>query len=285
MQKKLIILGTSSGVGKSILTTGICRVLYKDGHSVAPFKAQNMSRNSFTLDSGLELAIAQLLQAQACNIEPREYMNPLLLKPLGNNMIDIFINGKHHCNMNGKDYSKTKDIFKEDVLKAYDKLKNFEICILEGAGSPVEINIKDNDIVNMGMAEMIDSKAILVADIDRGGVFASIVGTIVLLEPEEKKRLKGVIINKFRGNKDILMSGIKKLEEITGVKVLGIVPYEEIDLEEEDSLNSKKDREYIESKLNGKTYEEYKEEQFDRLENLVRNNIDMNEIYKILGEE
>ncbi|MFK4785288.1 cobyric acid synthase [Fusobacterium sp. MFO224] len=285
MQKKLIILGTSSGVGKSILTTGICRVIYKDGHKVAPFKAQNMSRNSFTLENGLEISIAQVLQAQACNLEPKEYMNPLLLKPLGRNMIDIFLNGKHFCDMNGKEYTKNKGQFKKDVLKSFDKLRDFEVCILEGAGSPVEINIKANDLVNMGIAEMVDSKAILVADIDRGGVFASIVGTIALLEPKEKKRLKGIIINKFRGDKDILIPGIEKLEKITGVKVLGIIPYEEIDLEEEDSLNDKKDRKYIEKKLDGKTYEEYKEEQFDRLEELVRKNLNMDEIYKILGEE
>ncbi|MDP0494360.1 MAG: cobyric acid synthase [Fusobacterium sp. JB021] len=285
MQKKLIILGTSSGVGKSILTTGICRVLYKDGYKVAPFKAQNMSRNSFTLENGLEISIAQVLQAQACNLNPKEYMNPLLLKPLGNNMIDIYLNGKHYCNMNGKEYTKNKGKFKNDVLEAFNKLNNFQICILEGAGSPVEINIKENDLVNMGMAEMIDSKAVLVADIDRGGVFASIVGTITLLEPEEKKRLKGIIINKFRGDKDILLPGIEKLEKITGVKVIGVIPYNEIDLEEEDSLNDKKDRKYIEKKLNGKTYEEYKEHQFNRLEELVRNNLDMNEIYKILGDE
>lgn len=285
MQKRLIVLGTSSGVGKSILTTGICRVIKNDGYKVAPFKAQNMSRNSLFMDNGLEISIAQVIQAKACKIEPKEYMNPLLLKPLGKNKIDIFLNGKYLYTTTGNEYNKNKVNLRQEILKSFEKLKDFEICILEGAGSPVEINIKENDLVNMGMAKMADTNAILVADIDRGGVFASIVGTVFLLEPEERKRLKGIIINKFRGDKSLLDLGIEKLEKLIGIKVLGIVPYEEVDLEEEDGLNTKKNREYIEKKLSGKSYEEYREEQFKKLENLVRKNIDMKKIYEILGEK
>lgn len=285
MQKRLIVLGTSSGVGKSILTTGICRVIKNDGYKVAPFKAQNMSRNSLFMDNGLEISIAQAIQAKACKIEPKEYMNPLLLKPLGKNKIDIFLNGKYLYTTTGNEYNKNKVNLRQEILKSFEKLKDFEICILEGAGSPVEINIKENDLVNMGMAKMADTNAILVADIDRGGVFASIVGTVFLLEPEERKRLKGIIINKFRGDKSLLDLGIEKLEKLIGIKVLGIVPYEEVDLEEEDGLNTKKNREYIEKKLSGKSYEEYREEQFKKLENLVRKNIDMKKIYEILGEK
>lgn len=166
-------------------------------------------------------------------------MNPLLLKPCGNNQIQIILNGKPIGNMSGYDFSKEKPKFKKYIMEAYKNTEKFDICVLEGAGSPVEINIKENDLVNMGMAEMADAPVILVADIDRGGVFASVVGTMVLLEPHERERVKGVIINKFRGRKDMLLSGIEKLEEIIKVPVLGVVPYFEIDIEDEDRVTEK----------------------------------------------
>lgn len=237
--KNIMILGTSSGAGKSIIAAGLCRVFYKDGYTVVPFKAQNMALNSFVTKEGLEIGRSQKVQAAACGIEPCGYMNPLLLKPCGNNMIQVVLNGKPLKNMSGYDFSKEKINFRKDVMKAYKNTENFDICVLEGAGSPVEINIKDNDIVNMGMAEMADAPVILVADIDRGGVFASVVGTMVLLEPHEKERVKGVIINKFRGKKELLASGIEKLEEIINVPVLGVVPYFDIDIEDEDRVTDK----------------------------------------------
>ena len=237
--KNIMILGTSSGAGKSIITAGLCRVFYKDGYKVTPFKAQNMALNSFVTKDGLEIGRSQSVQAAACRIEPRGYMNPLLLKPCGNNQIQIILNGKPIGNMSGYDFSKEKPKFKKYILEAYKNTEKFDICVLEGAGSPVEINIKENDLVNMGMAEMADAPVILTADIDRGGVFASVVGTMVLLEPHEKKRVKGIIINKFRGKKESLEPGIKKLEELTGVPVLGIVPYGNIDIEDEDRVTDK----------------------------------------------
>lgn len=237
--KNIMILGTSSGAGKSITTAGLCRVFYKDGYSVTPFKAQNMALNSYVTKDGLEIGRSQGVQAVACNIEPQGYMNPLLLKPSGNNTIQIILNGKPFGNMSGYDFSKEKPKFKKYILEAYKNTEKFDICVLEGAGSPVEINIKENDLVNMGMAEMADAPVILVADIDRGGVFASIVGTMVLFEPYERERVKGVIINKFRGRKDMLMSGIEKLEEIIKVPVLGVVPYFNVDIEDEDRVTEK----------------------------------------------
>ncbi len=237
--KNIMILGTSSGAGKSITAAGLCRIFYKDGHRVTPFKAQNMALNSFVTKEGLEIGRSQGVQAAACKIEPSGYMNPLLLKPCGNNMIQVILNGKPAGNMSGYEFFKEKPKYKKDIMKAYEKAREYEICVLEGAGSPVEINIKENDLVNMGMAEMADAPVILVADIDRGGVFASIVGTMVLLEPEERKRVKGIIINKFRGKKESLLSGIEKLEKMINVPVLGIVPYCDVDIEDEDRVTDK----------------------------------------------
>ena len=237
--KNIMVLGTSSGAGKSMITTGLCRIFYKDGHSVTPFKAQNMALNSYVTKDGLEIGRSQGVQAAACGIEPSGYMNPLLLKPCGNNMIQVILNGKPYGNMSGYGFLKEKTNFRKDIISAYENARKFDICVLEGTGSPVEINIKDNDIVNMGMAEMADAPVILVADIDRGGVFASIVGTMVLLDPEERKRVKGIIINKFRGKKDSLILGIEKLKELIHVPVLGIVPYCDVDIEDEDRITDK----------------------------------------------
>lgn len=240
--KNIMILGTSSGAGKSIITTGLCRVFHQDGYKVTPFKSQNMALNSFVTKDGCEIGRSQGVQALACGIEPNGYMNPILLKPCGNNTIQVILNGKSIGNMSGYDFFNEKIKLKKDIRSAYEKTKDFDICVLEGAGSPVEINIKENDIVNMGMAEMVDAPVILVADIDRGGVFASVVGTMYLLEPHEKKRVKGIIINKFRGKKDILFSGLKKLEEIINVPVIGVVPYEDIDIEDEDRVTYKMEK-------------------------------------------
>lgn len=238
--KNIMIVGTSSGAGKSITVTGLCRAFLKDGYRVAPFKSQNMALNSYITKSGHEMGRAQAVQAMACEIECEYYMNPILLKPTGDRRIQVILNGKSIGNMNGFEYGKNKGNLKKDILEAYSKIeKNYDICVLEGAGSPVEINIKDDDIVNMGMAEMVDAPVILVADIDRGGVFASIVGTLQLMEPEERARVKGVIINKFRGSVDILKPGLDKLEEIIKTPVLGVMPYFDLDIEDEDGLTDR----------------------------------------------
>ena len=212
-------------------------------------------------------------------------MNPILLLPKGQGNIDIILNGEYFSSTTGEEYSKDKIKFRDYLKKFYENAKNYEICVLEGAGSPVEINIKENDIVNMNMAKLVNSKAILVADIDRGGVFASIYGTYMLLDEDEKKLLKGIIINKFRGKKEILQKGIDEIESLTGVKVLGVVPYENIDIEDEDGLISKRDTEDIKKRCGEKTFEEYREEQFNKLENLLRENVDISYIYKILNGE
>ena len=235
-----MVVGTSSGAGKSITVTALCRVLTKDGYKVSPFKSQNMALNSFVTKSGLEMGRAQVVQAYACMIEPEAYMNPILLKPTTDRKIQIIVNGKSIGNMSGIEYGKFKTSLKPEIMKSYDYIReNYDISILEGAGSPVEINIKGEDIANMKMAEMADSPVILVADIDRGGVFASIYGTIMLMLEKERARVKGVIINKFRGDINILKSGLEEIEKLTGVPVIGVMPYTNVDIEDEDSVTER----------------------------------------------
>ncbi|MGL5459618.1 MAG: cobyric acid synthase [Cetobacterium sp.] len=238
--KNIMVVGTSSGAGKSITVTGLCRAFFKDGYTVSPFKSQNMALNSYITKDGHEMGRAQALQAMACEIEAHYTMNPILLKPTGDRRIQVIVNGKSIGNMGGLEYGDYKSKLKKDIIQAYNTIKDEnQICVIEGAGSPVELNIKQDDIVNMGLAEMVDAPVILVADIDRGGVFASIYGTISLMEPEERARVKGVIINKFRGNVDILKPGLEKIEELTGVPILGVMPYFELDIEDEDGVTEK----------------------------------------------
>ena len=238
--KNIMVVGTSSGAGKSITVTGLCRAFFKDGYTVSPFKSQNMALNSYITKDGHEMGRAQALQAMACEIEAHYTMNPILLKPTGDRRIQVIVNGKSIGNMGGLEYGDYKSKLKKDIIQAYNTIKDEnQICVIEGAGSPVELNIKQDDIVNMGLAEMVDAPVILVADIDRGGVFASIYGTISLMEPEERVRVKGVIINKFRGNVDILKPGLEKIEELTGVPILGVMPYFELDIEDEDGVTEK----------------------------------------------
>ena len=235
-----MVVGTSSGAGKSITVTALCRALTKDGYKVSPFKSQNMALNSFVTKSGLEMGRAQVVQAYACMIEPEAYMNPILLKPTTDRKVQIIVNGKSIGNMSGIEYGKFKTSLKPEIMKSYDYIReNYDISILEGAGSPVEINIKGEDIANMKMAEMADSPVILVADIDRGGVFASIYGTIMLMSEKERARVKGVIINKFRGDINILKSGLEEIEKLTGVPVIGVMPYTNVDIEDEDSVTER----------------------------------------------
>lgn len=238
--RNIMIVGTSSGAGKSITVTGLCRVFKKDGNSVCPFKSQNMALNSFVTKTGREMGRAQVVQALASEIEPEAFMNPILLKPTTDRKIQVIVNGKSIGNMSGIEYGKFKTSLKPEIMKAYNHIREtYDISVIEGAGSPVEINIKEEDIANMKMAEMADAPVILVADIDRGGVFASIYGTIMLLSPEERKRVKGVIINKFRGDVNILKPGLKEIEDLTGVPVVGVMPYSNIDIEDEDSVTER----------------------------------------------
>ncbi|WP_069649959.1 cobyric acid synthase [Caloranaerobacter ferrireducens] len=240
MAKKIMLQGTGSSVGKSIITAAFCRIFKEDGYSVAPFKSQNMSLNSFVTKDGLEMGRAQVVQAEAAKIEPIVDMNPILLKPTSQIGSQVIVRGKVYKNMKAEDYYKEKHKLVEIIKKSFNKLdKLFEIVVIEGAGSPAEINLRENDIVNMGLAEMVDSPVILVGDIDKGGVFASIYGTIMLLEKKERDRIKGFIINKFRGDIKILEPGIKMLEEKIGKPCLGVIPYMELYIDDEDSETSR----------------------------------------------
>ena len=240
MAKVIMIQGTMSNAGKSFLVAGLCRIMKQDGYRVAPFKSQNMALNSFITEEGLEMGRAQVMQAEAAGIKPMVCMNPILLKPTNHTGSQVIVNGEVLGNMSAKDYFTYKKQFIPDIKKAFQKLEEYaDIIVIEGAGSPAEINLKENDIVNMGMAEIVDAPVLLVGDIDRGGVFAQLLGTLMLLNEDERKRVKGLIINKFRGDRTILDPGIVMLEEKGQVSVAGVVPYMELALEDEDSLTER----------------------------------------------
>lgn len=237
MSKGIMFQGTGSGVGKSILTAAFCRIFKQDGYSVAPFKSQNMALNSFITKDGMEMGRAQVFQAEAAGLEPDVRMNPILLKPTTDKKSQVIINGKVYKNMNAVEYFDFKPQLIDMVQGTYDDLsKDYDVTVIEGAGSPAEINLKHKDLVNMGMAKMAKSPVILVGDIDRGGVFAWLAGTIQLLEEDEKTLVKGVIINKFRGDVKILEPGLRMLEDIIKIPVLGVIPYMDVKIEDEDSL-------------------------------------------------
>lgn len=235
-----MIQGTMSNVGKSIIVAGLCRILKQDGYKVAPFKSQNMALNSFITEEGLEMGRAQVMQCEAAEIEPSVLMNPILLKPTNEIGSQVIVNGKVIGNYSAKEYFKMKKSLLPEIKKAYDTLQSqYDVIVIEGAGSPAEINLKQNDIVNMGIAELVNAPVLLVGDIDRGGVFAQLVGTMMLLEEREQKKVKGFIINKFRGDVSLLQSGITFLEQKCFKKVLGVVPYMTVDIEDEDSLSER----------------------------------------------
>ncbi len=240
MARVIMIQGTMSSAGKSLLTAALCRIFAQDGYTVSPFKSQNMALNSYITKEGLEMGRAQVMQAEAAGIQPSVLMNPILLKPTSDMGSQVIVNGEVLGNMSAQEYFQFKEQLIPEIKKAYEKLdKNYDMIVIEGAGSPAEINLKENDIVNMGMAKMVDAPVLLVGDIDRGGVFAQLYGTCALLEKDEKNRIKGLIINKFRGDRSLLDNGIKMLEEKTGIPVLGVIPYLHVDLEEEDSLTER----------------------------------------------
>ncbi|WP_330671423.1 cobyric acid synthase [Anaeromicrobium sp.] len=237
MAKNLMFQGTGSSVGKSLLTAAFCRIYSQMGYKVAPFKSQNMALNSYITKNGLEMGRAQVVQAEAAKVEPSVLMNPILLKPSSDKKCQVILKGKVYKNMSAMEYHKFKPELADKVKEIYDELHNkFDVVFLEGAGSPAEINLREHDLVNMGMAEMADSPVILIGDIDKGGVFASLYGTIMLMNEEERKRIKGVIINKFRGDVKILEPGIKMLEDLINIPVLGVIPYSHLEIEDEDSL-------------------------------------------------
>ena len=240
MAKAIMIQGTMSNAGKSLLAAGLCRIFHQDGYQVAPFKSQNMALNSFITREGLEMGRAQVMQAEAAGIEPSVLMNPILLKPTNDMGSQVIVNGEVLGNMSAREYFAYKKQLVPTVRQAYETLAaSYDIVVIEGAGSPAEINLKQDDIVNMGMAKMAGAPVLLVGDIDRGGVFAQLVGTVMLLNEEEKAMVKGTIVNKFRGDQSILDPGIARLEEISGIPTVGVVPYMQIDVEDEDSLTER----------------------------------------------
>jgi len=229
-----------SNAGKSLLAAGLCRVFRQDGLRVAPFKSQNMALNSFITKDGGEMGRAQVVQAEAAGVEPDVRMNPILLKPTTDVGSQVIVGGKVLGNMRAKEYFEKKRALVPAVMAAYRSLaEEYDVIVIEGAGSPAEINLKQEDIVNMGLAKLVDAPVLLVGDIDRGGVFAQLYGTIALLEPEEKARVKGTIINKFRGDRAILEPGLRELEKLCGVPVAGVVPYLHVDIDDEDSLTER----------------------------------------------
>ncbi len=233
----IMVQGTMSGAGKSVLAAALCRIFVQDGWKVAPFKSQNMALNSFVTADGLEMGRAQAVQAAAARIEPDVRMNPILLKPSSDTGSQVIVNGEVRAQMGAVDYYAYKSCLVKDILAAYNSLaEEHDIIVIEGAGSPAEINLAEGDFVNMGLADLVDAPVILVGDIDRGGVFAQIYGTVALLEPAQRKRIVGSIINKFRGDVSILEPGLVQLEELCGSPVLGVVPYLDVDIDDEDSL-------------------------------------------------
>ena len=242
MAKVIMVQGTMSNAGKSLIVAGLCRIFAQDGYRVVPFKSQNMALNSYITEDGLEMGRAQVMQAEAAGVKPSVLMNPILLKPTNDVGSQVIVKGEVLGNMRARDYFAYKKKLVPTICEAFSELeKQADIIVMEGAGSPAEINLKSDDIVNMGLAKLVDAPVLLVGDIDRGGVFAQLLGTLILLEEDEKARVKGLIINKFRGDKTILDPGVEMLEERGGVKVAGVVPYMHLSIEDEDSLSGQLD--------------------------------------------
>ncbi|MBU5434729.1 cobyric acid synthase [Pseudoflavonifractor sp. MSJ-37] len=243
MARRIMVQGTTSNAGKSFLCAALCRIFRQDGWSVAPFKSQNMALNSFITEEGLEMGRAQVMQAEAAGIPPSVRMNPILLKPMSDVGSQVIVNGVPRGNMPAREYFAYKKQLIPDILEAYGSLaEEHDIIVIEGAGSPAEINLKADDIVNMGLAKLVDAPVLLCGDIDRGGVFASLYGTAALLDPEERSLLRGFVINKFRGDAEILRPGLSMLEDLTHIPTVGVVPMIDVDLDDEDSLSSRLDR-------------------------------------------
>ena len=238
MTKRIMIQGTMSGVGKSLLTAALCRIFKQDGLRPAPFKSQNMALNSCVTADGLEMGRAQAVQAISAGLEPDVRMNPILLKPSSDTGSQVIVMGKVKGEYAARDYFARKRDLIPDIRSAFDSLAGeYDPIVIEGAGSPVEINLKQDDIVNMGLAELVDAPVLLVGDIDRGGVFAQLVGTMEQLETQERARIAGFLINKFRGDPSLLTGGLDMLTVRTGVPVLGVIPYLNLDIDDEDSLS------------------------------------------------
>ena len=279
MAKAIMIQGTASNVGKTILTLALCRIFKEDGYKVAPFKSQNITSNTYFTGQGQEIAVSQRLQALAAGIAPSPDMNPILLKPLpGKKGTQVIVNGEPFDAVDLHSFGGLKKKLVPEIMNAYSRLcSEYDVIVIEGAGSPVELNLtRDDDIVNMGMAKRAGAPVILASDIDRGGIFASLYGTINLFSESERVHVKAVIVNRFRGETRFFKDGVTILEEITGLPVAGVVPYMSIDLPEEDSLT---DQNSAPAGV-GANFEK----QFSGIADAVRKALDMELIYRILHE-
>ncbi len=286
MGKGIMIQGTASGAGKSTLAAGLCRIFHQSGYSVAPFKAQNLSDHAHILPDGRRIARSQAIAAAACGVAPEPDMNPVLLMPDAKG-VQVVLNGCAIGCMADFDYPALKRRLASEVLAAYERLRGqYDIVVVEGAGSPVEMNLKENDIVNMGFARAAHCPVLLAADISRGGVFASIYGTMQLLSTEERALVRGIVVNKFQGERAYFQDGVRILEQLTEKPVLGVLPYASIRLEDEDALwegDGPKTRAALEAALPaGMSYEQFMDCQLNQLAQLVRENLNMDEICRIL---
>ena len=276
MTATLMIQGTASGAGKTTLVTALCRIFSNKGYSVAPFKSQNMSNYSYK--NGFEISQAQAIQAVAARTEISPHMNPILLKPLGNYMSNVVIQGKPFKKMSAKNYYEKFALQRgiKTALDSFEYLKSrHDLIILEGAGSPAEINLQKYDIANMMMAQKTKSPVILVSDIEKGGFFASIVGTMSLLTKTQQNLVKGYIVNKFRGDKSLLQPGFRKLKQITSKSVFGVIPTIDLELPNEDSLDNK-------IHLFRKQNQKLVELQINKLASIVQKNIDISSIERLI---
>lgn len=289
MAKIIMLQGTSSGVGKSTVTTALCRIFKQDGYKVAPFKAQNMSSNAHLLPNGDKMARSQAIAAYACELNPDYKMNPILLIPK-NNETEVYLNGKFKGTMNSYQYKDIKTTLLNEVLDSFNQLcKENDIVVIEGAGSPVELNLIQSDIVNMGFAKIVNTPVLLISDILRGGIFASLYGTLNLMPKQEQNLIKGLIVNKFKGKTEYFEDGKKILENICKKDVLGVLPYFNINIEDEDCLTDgieMKTKENIMKNSDTSSENEYMnflQNQFDLLANNFRQNLNMEKIYNILN--
>ena len=284
MTRSLMILGTSSGVGKSVISVGLCRIFRRNGFAVAPFKSQNMSSNGYCLEDGREMAKAQVIAAWACGIEPNPDMNPILLKPV-DGITDVIVHGKNIGRMDRHEYK----IFKQqkawtDIMISYQRLADrYEVLVLEGAGSPVELNMKADDVANIRMAQKADAPVLLVVDIERGGAFALVHGTLTLLPEHEQSLIKGIIVNKCRGRMELFAEVKQTLEEMAGLPVVGMVPYLDIDIEDEDNLfDLRKGLKTERMDLPKEKRMELLNTQFDLLAESLTEHLDMEQIHQIM---
>ncbi|MCL2526832.1 MAG: cobyric acid synthase [Defluviitaleaceae bacterium] len=274
MAKAIMIQGTASGAGKTMLTLALCRIFMQDGHKAAPFKAQNMTTNTRFTPAGEEVAISQWLQALAAGITPTPSTNPVILKPSAKKKAtEVILNGRPFDTVGAYNFREIKQKLVPEIMAAYSRLAaNHDIVVIEGAGSPVELNLNKDDIVNMGMAKRANAPVLLVGDIDRGGVFASLYGTINLFNETERPLVKATIVNRFKGEPAYFADGVKILEDITKLPVAGVIPYTEINLPEEDSL-------FDNQPVAAADYES----QFDNIADNVRKSLNMELIYKIIN--